>query len=277
MIEDLLEKYSWQMAESNPGGQGASSGIVSIPLGDACEAVIDTGNRRIFIESDTALQPDSREHYILDIVLPHLLSHDGHLVLHGGFVVSTAGGIGFIGPSGAGKSTLTASFLDDGATLLSDDTLLLRREADGVMVEALYPSLRLFPDSLSGVLPDSGETRTVAQYFDKRRLDFERTAERCRAELLFHLEERQEGQVEISLRRLEPGEACMALLKNCFTLDVASRSELGNRFKQATEIARDLPVYALRYPREYERLAEVRAEVLALASRIRAGNAGSGR
>ncbi|MDV7141323.1 hypothetical protein R3X27_01370 [Tropicimonas sp. TH_r6] len=269
MIRDLLEKFSWQMADTPPNGRGGSSDLIAIPLNNTLAAVIDTASRRVYLESDAALPKQTLEHYILDIVLPHLLSHDGHLVLHGGFVKSDAGGIGFIGPSGAGKSTLTASFLDDGATLLSDDTLMLHHDADGVTVEALYPSLRLFPDSLSSVLPQSGETRTVAHYFDKRRLSFARTAERSPADVLFYLDVAQDAEGEISLRRLEPRAACMAVLKNCFTLDVESREELANRFRRASEVANALPVYALVYPREYSRLAEIRAQVLSLVAEIK--------
>ena len=49
-------------------------------------------------------------HQLLDHVLPRVLEHLGHLMIHAGAVCTPHGVIIFVGDTGAGKSSLVASF-----------------------------------------------------------------------------------------------------------------------------------------------------------------------
>ena len=64
----------------------------------------------------------------------HLLARGLGIELHGGGVVTADGrGYLFVGQSGAGKSTLSKLWLSEpGATLLSDERIIVRQEADGL-------------------------------------------------------------------------------------------------------------------------------------------------
>jgi hypothetical protein len=88
--------------------------------------------RREAFESHPTIYP---LHYPLDeLFMVHLLATGLGVELHGGGIV-TAGGRGylFVGQSGAGKSTLSKIWLTEpGATLLSDERIIVRQEPDGL-------------------------------------------------------------------------------------------------------------------------------------------------
>ncbi len=110
--------------------------LLRFPL--LADFVISNDGRRI---AGWAARESCREtirHLLLDQVLPRLLSHQGHLVLHAGGVTSDHGAIVFLGESGLGKSTLCSSFNQAGFALLSDDFLLLSAQERG---NHRYPQL----------------------------------------------------------------------------------------------------------------------------------------
>jgi hypothetical protein len=74
-------------------------------------------------------------HYPLDeVFMVHLLAQGLGVEIHGGGAVLPDGrGWLFVGQSGAGKTTLSRLWRDEpGVTLLSDERIILRGEADGV-------------------------------------------------------------------------------------------------------------------------------------------------
>jgi GTPase SAR1 family protein len=201
------------------------------------------------------------EHLLLDLLLPRLLAHDGKLVLHGGMSQNADCALCFVGPSGSGKSTLTGSLAARGYPLMSDDAVVLSPSADGWMAARIYPSLRLFPDTLDHLFP--GETRTseVADYTTKRRVPFTPGAEASPAAAVFRLRD-SSCQDEIRIARLSQAKACMALIENSFALDAADPAEARQRFALASAAAQDIPVYDLHYPRKYDALADVQGRIL---------------
>ena len=124
---------------------------------------------RIIIEQP--IRPDvalsTREHFLSDQVLPRLLGHLGHLVLHAGAIRIGEEAILLLGKSGSGKSTLAASFDASGWPLLGDDAVIVSRLNDRHGAAAVYPSLRLFPDSIEELYPAAAPTAAMADYSPK--------------------------------------------------------------------------------------------------------------
>jgi hypothetical protein len=232
---------------------------------DGAEAIIDPENYQIHIRSDRALSKETLDHIVDDLLIPKLLSRTGFLVLHGGLVAGPAGGIAFIGPSGHGKSTLSASLSQKDYALISDDAMILQPEGPGYRAERLYPSLRLFPDSLDRLFPDISETGAVADYTDKRRVPFASGPESAPLRALFRLA--SPGK-EIDVRRLSPAAACMGVLENAFALDPEDAQETGRRLERAAQVARVVPVFDLAYPRDYDFLPTVHAAILDTISAV---------
>lgn len=221
---------------------------------------------------EIAKKPDlafsTREHFIVDQVLPRLLAHQGQLVLHAGAVRMNGGCFVILGKSGSGKSTLCISFNQDGHALLGDDALIVTTNDEIPHVTAVYPSLRLLPDSLAQFFPASHVTSAVAHYTNKQRvrLPLPQCIEDAETEVdaIFLIDDSHDDD-GVEVRPLSIARTCMALIDNSFMLDPTDKGRVRERFSDASALARQVPSFSLHYPRDYGRLGEVRAAMLAVA------------
>lgn len=232
---------------------------------------------RIFFEKDLCIDllPGNRfgltappsvprtvvRHLIADQAIPRALAHSGILVLHAGSVSIEASAVLLVGPSGCGKSTLTASFHQAGHQLLGDDAVMVTPCGTEFFGEAVYPSLRLLPDAIRSLLPDNIATTAISGYSSKRRIDFPVNSSSPGRKLpigaIFRLE-RESGADRIDVRSLSIAETCMTLVENSFMLDPTDLSRAGEKLLLASQIAGRVPAFALTYPRDFNRLTEVR-------------------
>lgn len=144
---------------------------------------------------------------------------------------------------------------------MSDDAILVRPGATGYRAERLYPSLRLFPDSLDWLFPGADNTSVVADYTEKRRVPFAEGPESAPLVALFRLADPSD---DIRITRLPPADACMAIIANAFSLDPSDSQETRRRFSQAAEAARHIPVYDLHHPRDYAALPDIHTRILSV-------------
>ncbi len=211
------------------------------------------------------LTPGTLEHLLIDQVLPRVLTHRGSLVLHAGCVGSPQGAIAFLGDSGSGKSTLCADFARAGHPLLGDDGIVVRRTAAAVF-EALatYPGLRLLPDPLARLFDERSSATPVAHYTAKRRLDRDSAAltltagaEPLRALYLL------DTGVEVAIAPFLERDAFMVLLRASFQLHLDDRERSRGLFERIGGVQDAVPVRRLSYPRDFDRLRDVREAVMA--------------
>mgnify|MGYP000509973987 CR=1 FL=1 len=211
------------------------------------------------------------DHFLADQVIPRLLAHSGAFVFHAGAVRFDEAALVFLGRSGRGKSTLVASFDQAGLALLGDDAMVLS-SPDGVPhVSPVYPSLRLFPDSLAALMPGAASAGPVAHYSTKQRIDVEVATDAAPSPLpiraLFALDEAS-ADSQIGFRRLAAAEACMLLVESSFALDPADLEQARRRLNDAGALASRVPAFEISYPRDYARLPEVRGAILAQATTL---------
>lgn len=211
------------------------------------------------------LPHSSRDHFLVDQVLPRLLAYHGWLVLHAGAVRLEDQALIMLGTSGSGKSTLATSFDQAGHALLGDDALIVSWPNDQACVAAVYPSLRLLPDSIAQFFPENVATSAVAHYTNKQRVrlpvpDQDDTAPVQVSAIFAILGSADDGAIET--RPLSIAEACMALIENSFMLDPTDMNRVRDRLDAASKLARQVPSFAIRYPRDYARLPEVREAML---------------
>ena len=209
---------------------------------------------------------ETLEHLLLDHVLPRVLAHRGALVLHAGAVRADTETVAFIGETGRGKSTLTASFDLAGQSALSDDGLAITCADQRVLAAPTYPSLRLWPDALEGVFESRPKVAPMAHYSTKRRVvrdaGTSSPQEPTPLKALYVLGEPAVAGDDVSIEPLSEREAVMAIIGNTFQLDPSDKTRASRLFEQAAQVAQRLPAFELSYPREFARLAEVRAAVL---------------
>ncbi len=210
---------------------------------------------------------ETLRHLLLDQLLPRLLAHGGRLVLHAGAVRVDGRAIAFVGETGAGKSTLTASFHAAGHPLLSDDGLVLTQAAGCVTALPTYRSLRLWPDALARLYAETPLLAPMAHYSAKQRVIIGEAPETISHPMplaaLYVLAPHADTAVStISLTRLSPRDACMAIIGNSFKLDVNDMRRAADLTAAAGRIAQQVPAFTLEYPRNFGLLPTVRTAVL---------------
>jgi hypothetical protein len=220
---------------------------------------------RIITRAAASIPQVTVDHFLADQVFPRLFAHRGDLVVHSGAIRTGRTALMVMGQSGRGKSTLTSSFDQAGFGLLGDDAMVMSSVDTGPRVRPVYPSLRLFPDSIEALMPGAETAGRVAHYSTKERIEVPIAAESddwpLPVDAIFLIAAPAKDD-EISVRRLTRAETCMALVENSFALDPANVTLARGRLEQASAFARNVPGYEITYPRDYARLPEVRQVIL---------------
>jgi hypothetical protein len=202
-------------------------------------------------------------HLLLDQVIPLVLSRAEPIVLHASGVLTEFGAIAFVGRTGEGKSTLAASFARNGCPMLSDDCLVLRSGRHCWTAIATYPGVRLWPSTLDALLHRDTPRHDIAHYTHKRRVNnseivpHESGPAALRAIFLLR---NTEG--EPSITRHRPAPATMALIPYAYNLDITDSTFLRQQFDTVSDIAAKVPVFELRYQRDFATLRLVRQAIL---------------
>ena len=225
-------------------------------------------NISCFLDEDST--PQMLRHLLLNQIIPRYLGTTGKLVLHAGAVTLANGkSVAFLGNSGFGKSTLISSFHHNGAQLINDDCILLECGQSGVTVIGGLVGIRLFPDSVDAVFSESAGFNHYTPYTDKQQLflkDQEQAKQQqaCVLDGMFILNDpEEEASDDISIQPVLGSEAMITMIYSAFSLDPSDRKMIVGNFKNVgATVAERLGVYKLHYPREHERLADVRAAVI---------------
>lgn len=203
-------------------------------------------------------------HQLLDQVLPRVLEHLGHLMIHASTVLTPNGVVMFVADTGIGKSTLAASFEAAGAELLSDDCArVILGHDDGVRCLPTYRSLRLWSDSGDAIMPDT-PSEPMARGGDKRRVTLARTTVESPSEIaaICVLADDDGSSQEITFSPVPAARAVSLLIGQCFRLDPTDAEATKRTFERCASVVECVPVVELAYPRDYDRLPEVRDAVL---------------
>lgn len=243
-----------------------SPASVALDFGDIASFRIDFEARLVsLVSSHNEADPATIDHFLNDHVAPRIIAHLGALVIHGS-AVEIGGRLAiFMGNTGAGKSTLAASLMKRGHRLMGDDAVVINQTDAGWVGEAVYPSLRLFPESINQVFAESVDTDAMAFYSDKRLV---RAVVLAAARpvavplgMIFVLTDGDEG---VSHSTLGLADACMMTVENSFTLDPDDAAAAAGRMAKAAGLAAAVPCHALSYPYDFAILDDVCRHVAAL-------------
>lgn len=209
-------------------------------------------------------------HLFLDQVLPLVLSRRGRIVMHASAIATADGALAFMGKSGQGKSTLAAHFAQNRFSIVCDDAMVLMEQAGENMVVPSYPSIRLWPDTLSALFDAPTPTTGVAHYTAKRRLPLGSNvaSEPVALRRIYILSTKEECTDEeaagpVAVEPLSPSDAMVELSRYTYLLDVTDRRDLHRTFHQLAHLAECIPCYRLYIPYDFSRLPEVCEAVLA--------------
>lgn len=184
--------------------------------------------------------------------MPALLWSRGRFMLHAAGLILAPNEqcIAIAGPSGVGKSTLARWFLECGARLVGDDTLAIDPSGQWPMCNGLP----------GGVFVRS----QAARRFEPLAEGLIQRAQATRLDAIVVL---APGQ-PLSIRRLTGIEAFTAIMRNRHRPRVPTL--LGHQqamLAMATALCRMLPVYELRFDKEYHSLQELGSKISDLVAR----------
>ncbi len=207
---------------------------------------------------------DTVDHLVDDHVAPRLIAASGALVLHGSACVIGNQMAVFLGQTGSGKSTLSASLHAAGYQLLGDDAVVISTADGTILGEAVYPSLRLYRESIDQVFSHAVGTAAMAFYSDKLHVVADtltdQAPEKVAVRAIYVL---TEGDTGVTLELISPADACMSLVENSFALDPLDPVAAAQRMALAAQVAAEVPCYELAYPYDFALLPDVRAAVIA--------------
>ena len=206
--------------------------------------------------------------YLLGQALSFALIQQGFDPVHATVVTIDGMGAAFVGYSGFGKSSLAAAFLAAGHRLLTDDLLVLTEGAAGFSAHPGPPRLKLYPTAARRLLPRAQGTQimptTPKLLIPLGRRQTARSAIPLRAMyMLVSPVPRRRRATAVTIQRLGPTQACLAMVRNTFNSSIVDAGRLSRQFSLATRIADRIPVKRLSYRRSYAGLAAVRAAVIA--------------
>jgi Phosphoenolpyruvate carboxykinase len=242
-----------------------AEGDLEMAFGQIARFAIRFADRTVqLIEAHADADQATIDHLLDDHVAPRIIAADGSLVLHGS--ASLIGGriAVFLGLTGSGKSTLSASLHARGYQLLGDDAVVIGEDSGTFTGEAVYPSLRLYRESIDQVLSGDIPTAAMAFYSDKQHVRVSGLDEAGPARHpIGGIYVLADGKAGIALDRYSPSEGCMALLENSFALDPSDGAMAARRMGMAARVAAQVPCYELAYPYDFSLLDEIGARVVA--------------
>jgi hypothetical protein len=242
-----------------------ADGALEMAFGQIARFAIRVADRSVqLIEAHPDADQATIDHLLDDHVAPRIIAADGALVLHGSATLIGEQIAVFLGLTGSGKSTLAASLHARGYPLLGDDAVVIGEAGGAFTGEAVYPSLRLYRESIDQVLSGAIPTAAMAFYSDKRHVRVSGLGEAGPARhpigAIYVL---VDGEAGIALDRYSPVEGCMALVENSFALDPADAAMAARRLGMAARVAAQVPCYELAYPYDFSLLEEIGARVVA--------------
>jgi hypothetical protein len=176
--------------------------------------------------------------------------------------------IAFVSGHGGGKSGLAAAMIQAGASLLTDDLLVLEEQEDRWEARPSYPEMRMWPDEASHFAGPPESLPLVQTDSEKRRVAVgdggfgsfldSSTPLSC----IYLASRRPETDGGIEILPVSRSEALIELVRHSFSARLVEAAGLQPaRLDRLARLVRNVPVRRLVYPSGFDRLPEV-AEIL---------------
>jgi hypothetical protein len=229
---------------------------------DGTEFVIDCEGTRVQGTWRGGATVEDTATYLLGPIIAFVLRLRGLLALHASAVEMDGTAVLVVGPAGAGKSTTAAAFALNGWPVLTDDVAVVAPRGDGMDVVPSYPRVRLWDDSVRGLLGRSEALPLLTPTWEKRYLplgtegaEFSRRPLPLRA--IFLLREREDSGRAPRIEVVPPLAAFPEVMGNLLThRDIPDESaEVDFRF--SSRLVERVPVFALTAHADPARLGEL--------------------
>ena len=237
------------------------------------EFVVAADGQRITHRQLNASSFESFQVYMLGQALSFALVKQSFEPLHATAVVVGGQAIAFLGDNAFGKSSLAACFLEAGHQMLTDDLLILRPAADGVIAYPGPPRIKLFRAVARRFLGEAAHRGGMNAGTDKLIVPIDgdrRCSHPVRLAAIYTLAAPRDAcrRTDASIEPLSAREVFFELIKGTFNRRLISRQRLERQFSFVGALTERVPVRKLLYPRALDRLPEVRSRLVADLQRL---------
>lgn len=192
---------------------------------------------------------------LVGIGLGLLLNRLGIVCLHGSVVLVGGRAIALLGDSGAGKSTAAAALVANGGTLISDDIAALRPEGEKFTVAWGCANVRL-DQATSARLVGTDQPLPKVPWIEKVLWDVsggthEASGPAHRLNALYVLETAADTETTVVRTPIPSAQALLQLVE-CWYPQGFTPLLTQARFDTLREVAEKVPIYRLRYPRNWD-------------------------
>lgn len=226
---------------------------------------IDRSGGAIVWRPPQAVSNDAARLDILGRVLATAMHAAGDVCFHASAVAIGGEGIAFLGSKGLGKSTLAWAMVRAGARLITDDTLRVQLDPCPLAHPGVH-ELRLRADAAARLPPDPREARPVGDRLvvdalERGRLQSETVA--MGALYLLSPVSRLPGSAAARVSELPAVPAALSLVRHAKIAPLLTGSEAVALLDRVVALTRRVPVRLLEVSRDFARLDDVVAEVVA--------------
>lgn len=206
---------------------------------------------------------------ILGRVLAMALHASGRLALHGSAVAINGRAVAFVAPKFSGKSTLAIALSLSGAEFMADDTIPISLGATALAQPGVH-AVRLFSDSATWLsLPLATTSQSVDPFAEKYTFATVPASQRRvvaapLAAIYVLAPQRSAADAAQPCReRLVDMAAACEILRHAKIGSLLGGPEAGSLLGRVASLARSVPAFLLPVPREYDRLPDLVASLLA--------------
>ncbi|OFV95347.1 MAG: hypothetical protein A3F68_12385 [Acidobacteria bacterium RIFCSPLOWO2_12_FULL_54_10] len=234
---------------------------------DLYEFLVPPDGHRIIARFFPGASQESFLPYLAVGGLSFCLLKQGIDPLHATAVAVNDRAVGFLGKSGYGKSSLASAFVRAGYPVLTDDLLVLRKDLDDFLAYPGPPHIKLsgeiavidFREQLAGI-EENPRTQKVTIPLNPQELL--RTTVPLKTLYLLNRPRSVERMSTITIRRLSQRRALLTLIRNSFNDWVTDTARLKLQLHSYAQVASQVPVKLLSYPRRAALLESVRDAIL---------------
>lgn len=229
---------------------------------DGTEFLIDRRGTRAWARWPNRATVEDTAVYLLGPVMGLVLRLRGKACLHASAVKIGDSAIALAGPSGSGKSTTAAAFARLGFPILSDDVAPVSHEGGRFMIDAGYPRLRLWPESVNSLYGSADALPLLTPSWDKHYLSLTEDGYRFQQDALplgavYLLGERTTAPEAPIIRPVRKRAAVIDLVANAYASYFLDKAMRAHEFRFLSRLADEVPVRVITPSSDFSRLPEL--------------------
>lgn len=222
---------------------------------DGVRFAVDRGGCEVWADWPENYTLEDACTYLVGPVLGFVLRLRGTVCLHASAVAVDDRAIALVGSPGAGKSTTAAAFACSGFPVLSDDVVALADGGTEFLVQAGYPRVNLWPDSVRQLFGSEEALPRITPTWGKHYLPLGENGHHFAANplplgVIYILDGRDPALTAPVIEEVPAGDALITLVANTYVNYLLDQNMRRTEFDVLSRVVSGIPVRRVRLPNE---------------------------